>query len=188
VSGQFWWYLARSGGIVAWILLASSVALGLLQAGKLIGRASGRSWVADTHQFLGSLATVFVGVHLLALVADSYVYFGWSESLVPFASDWKPGPVAIGIVGFWLLVAIEITSLAKRHLPRTLWRTVHHLSLPLFVVATVHGFLAGTDTSAPLYVGAAAACLLALFVLALRRVVEQRSRSANYGVRHASNL
>jgi DMSO/TMAO reductase YedYZ heme-binding membrane subunit len=151
VSEQFWWYLARAGGSVAWLLLAFSVALGLMQAGKLISRPVGRSWTADTHQFLGSFATVFTCIHLLALAADGYVHFGWSEILVPMASKWQPGAVAVGVVAFWLLMAVELTSLAKRHLPRALWRTVHHLSVPLFILGTVHGVLAGTDTSVPLY-------------------------------------
>jgi DMSO/TMAO reductase YedYZ heme-binding membrane subunit len=170
VSEQFWWYLARAGGSVAWLLLAASVGLGLLQAGKLVSRPAGRSWVAETHQFLGTLATVFTSIHLLALVADGYVHFGWSEIFIPMASEWQPGAVAAGVVAFWLLMAVEATSLAKRRLPRALWRTVHHLSIPMFILGTVHGVLAGTDTSAPFYLvvaGVLGLCLCAVFVARL---------------------
>jgi len=61
------------------------------------------------------------------------------------ASSWKPGPVAFGIVGFYLLLAIELTSLAMKKLPRKLWRWVHHSSLVLYFVATYHAIAAGTD-------------------------------------------
>ena len=45
----------------------------------------------------------------------------------------------------YLLVAIEITSLAMRKMPRRTWHAVHLTSYVLFVVATVHGLTAGTD-------------------------------------------
>jgi DMSO/TMAO reductase YedYZ heme-binding membrane subunit len=61
------------------------------------------------------------------------------------ASTWKPGPVAWGVVGFYLLLAVEITSLLQRRMPRRWWRRVHLMSFPLYVVATIHLLAAGTD-------------------------------------------
>ena len=74
----------------------------------LSGRLSRRprpAWVLDLHRFLGVLAVVFAGVHLLGLVADSYVHFGPAELFVPLASSWRPGPVAWGVVALYLLLA-----------------------------------------------------------------------------------
>ena len=88
------------------------------------------------HRFLGALAVVFVLVHVLAIVADNYTSFGLADVLVPFASAWKPIPVALGIVGIYILVAVEITSLLQRHLPRTVWRQIHLASYGLFAFAT----------------------------------------------------
>ena len=45
----------------------------------------------------------------------------------------------------YLLVAVEATSLAIRHLSRRTWHAVHLTSYVTFVVATVHGLNAGTD-------------------------------------------
>jgi predicted ferric reductase len=101
--------------------------------------------VLDLHRFLGGLATIFVGVHVLGIVADSYTHFGLSDVLVPFASNWHPVAVAWGIVGIYLLAAVELTSLARRHLPRRAWRAIHVASFPLFFTATVHALAAGTD-------------------------------------------
>ena len=100
----------------------------------------------DLHRFLGGLAVFFTGIHVLGLVADSYVYFGWSEILVPMASEWKAGPVAWGVVAFYLLLAVEVTSLAMKKMPRRIWLAIHRLSLPLYALSTVHGIQAGTDT------------------------------------------
>jgi hypothetical protein len=93
------------------------------------------------------LSVCFVGIHVLALWGDSYVYFGPRELLVPLASAWRPGAVAWGIVATYLLVAIQLTSWAMRRLPRKVWHAVHLTSFPLFAAATVHGFTAGADNT-----------------------------------------
>ena len=43
---------------------------------------------------------------------------GPAELFVPLASAWKPGAVAWGVVALYLLLAIEITSLLQRRIPR----------------------------------------------------------------------
>lgn len=101
----------------------------------------------STHRYLGALAVVFTGVHVLGLVADDYVHFGLTDVLVPFASSWHPAAVAWGVVGMWLLLAVEGTSLARQHLPQHVWRGIHLSSYPLFALVTVHMLSAGTDSS-----------------------------------------
>jgi DMSO/TMAO reductase YedYZ heme-binding membrane subunit len=138
-----WWCAIT--GLVAWALLAASVLLGLMLSTHLRPSGVGPAWVLDLHRFLGGLATVFVGVHIASVIADSYVHFNLVSVLVPFASSWKPGAIAWGVVGFWLLLAVEITSLLRRSLPAKLWRRVHVASLPLYAVASLHLLLAGTE-------------------------------------------
>ena len=55
---------------------------------------------------------------------------------------------AWGITAFYLLLAVEITSLLRQRIPKSLWRKVHFLSFPLFLTATAHGITAGTDMAA----------------------------------------
>ena len=147
IDSRLWWYVARSSGLVAWALLAASMLWGLaLTTRAFAGRAAPR-WLLDLHRWLGGLAVVFVGLHLATIVGDSYVHFGLADLFVPFASAWRPADVAWGVVAFYVLIAVEVTSLLRRHLPHKLWRAVNSLSFPLFIVATVHGLLAGTDTA-----------------------------------------
>jgi predicted ferric reductase len=145
VNPQTWWFVSRSSGIIAWALVSLSVCWGLFISTKAVAKASSPAWLLDLHRYVGGLAVVFTGIHLIGLVADSYVTFGWAELFVPMASEWKPGAVAYGIVGFYLLIAIEVTSLAMKRLPRRLWRWIHRSSFPLYVIATYHGIRAGTD-------------------------------------------
>jgi len=142
---QLWWDTARAGGIVAWALLAASVLWGLVISTKATPGRLRPSWMLDVHRFLGGLAVVFVGVHVVSIVLDSFVHFGLIEVLVPLASSWHPVAVAWGIVGLYLLLAVELTSLARRRLPRRAWRTVHVLSFPTFALTTIHALTAGTD-------------------------------------------
>lgn len=146
MNGHFWWYLARASGLVAWALLSASVIWGLLLSTRITQGRPRPAWLLDLHRFLAGAAVTFTALHLVGLVADSYVHFGVVQLLVPFASSWKPGAVALGVVALYLLVAVEATSLLMRHLPRRLWRAVHGTSFVLFWLATFHLLLAGTDS------------------------------------------
>jgi DMSO/TMAO reductase YedYZ heme-binding membrane subunit len=145
VASHSWWYVARAGGLVAWGLVVASCVWGLLHATRALGRRPTPAWMLSTHRYLGALAVVFTGVHVLGLVADSYVHFGITEVLLPLASSWHPVAVAWGIVAMWLLVAVEGTSLARQHLPQHIWRGIHLLSYPILALTTVHMLSSGTD-------------------------------------------
>lgn len=144
-DSHLWWYVARSGGLVSWALAAATILWGLALSTRALGARPKAPWLLDLHRFLGGLTVVFVGVHLVGLWADTYVQFGARELFVPFASTWRPGAVAWGIVAFYLLLAVELTSLVMNRLPKKLWKGVHFTSYALFVFGTVHLFTAGTD-------------------------------------------
>ncbi len=145
MNEQFWWFLARASGIVAWVVLGLAVVFGLVLATRLVAGRHVRRWVVDMHRFLGGLGITFTLVHLAALVADNYVHFDLADLLVPMASEWRPLPVALGVVAFWFLLAVQVSSLAMRRLPRRVWRTIHLASYGSFGLATAHGLAAGTD-------------------------------------------
>ncbi len=175
MNEAIWWYLARSSGIVAWVLLTGAVLFGLVVRTKVGASPARPPWWLDLHRFLGGVATLFTVAHLAALVADSYIHFALADLLVPGASDWRPGAVAWGVVGFWLLVVVEITSLAQKRLPRRLWRWLHLASYPLFWMATLHFVTAGTDAQSPAAVGAVVAATGAvMFFTATRALLPGR--------------
>ena len=98
MSSQVWWFVSRSSGIIAWALVSLSVAWGLFISTKAVAKASSPAWLLDLHRYLGGLSVAFTAVHLIGLWADSYVEFGWAEMFVPLSTEWKPWPVAFGIV------------------------------------------------------------------------------------------
>jgi DMSO/TMAO reductase YedYZ heme-binding membrane subunit len=177
VNPHLAWYVARAAGIVAWGLLSAAVIWGLLLSTRVLqGRPTPR-WLLDLHRFLGGLAVVFTGVHVGGLVADNYLHFGLADVLVPLASRWRPGVVALGVVGLWLLLAVEITSLLMRSMPRRWWHRVHLTSYVLFWTATLHGLLAGTDASQKAFALAVDAAATLVLGLTIVRVLAPRRRT-----------
>ena len=135
------------------------------------------TWTLDLHRYLGGLASIFVVVHVTSIVLDSYTHFGLGDVLVPFASAWHPVAVAWGIVGMYLLAAVELTSLARRSLPQSVWRRTHVLAFPLWGLATLHFLTAGTDARTSIarwaIIGASG-----VVCRARRRADRRRARSA----------
>jgi len=174
LNEQIWWYLARSSGIVAWVAVTLSVLWGLALSTRILGRTAPPAWILDLHRFLGASSVIFTGVHIAGLAADNYLHFGWSEVLVPFASSWKTTPVALGVVAFYILCAIEISSLMMRRLSRSMWRWIHRSSWLLFVIVTFHGLQAGTDVHNAYYRWTALASIQLVLFLTLIRVMAQR--------------
>lgn len=173
------WYIARSAGLVAWTLLTASMLWGLVLSTKaaILGRRPRPAWTLDLHRYLGGLATIFTIVHVGAVVADSYVHFGLTAVLVPFASRWHPVAVAWGVVATYLLAAVELTSLARRHLSRRVWRVFHLAAFPLYLSATAHAVSAGTDARTWLSILAAAAGVGAVAGLTALRLSPSQSPS-----------
>ena len=178
---RFWWWLTRASGVVAWLVVAAAVVWGLLASTKMIRRRGIPAWILDLHRYLGTLTIVFVAIHVGAIYADSFVKFGPRELFVPFASTWRPHAVAWGIVSTYVLVAIQTTSWLMRKLPRKLWHRIHVLSIPMLAMATVHGFLAGTDRGNRAVQWSAFAFLIGVLFLLTVRVISP-SRSARSAV------
>lgn len=177
------WYVARAGGIIAWATCTASIIWGLTLSTRVIKRRGIPAWLLDLHRFLGALTIVFTVLHLGGLYFDTYAHFGFRDMLVPMATSWRPGAVAWGIVAFYLLLAIQITSLVMKRIPRKLWRAVHMTSVALFVTGTVHGLLAGADAANRLVqwvlVGTTAIALFLVFLrIAARNEPAENPRTA----------
>lgn len=171
MNEQTWWYVARATGYVAWALVTTSVITGLLLSTRLTNGRPKPAWILDLHRFLAGASVAFTALHLIGLVADNYVHFGAADLLVPYASSWKSGAVALGIIAFYLLAAVEISSLLMRRLPRRVWHTIHLGSYLAFWSATFHLVTAGTDAAHPASRVAAALAMTVVVFLTLIRAL-----------------
>jgi DMSO/TMAO reductase YedYZ heme-binding membrane subunit len=76
----------------------------------------------------------------------------------------------------YFLLAVELTSLARKRISKRVWRMTHFLSFPLFLFTTVHALTAGTDRSTWLLRWSVIAVSAAITLLTFVRVrqVERR--------------
>jgi len=138
------WYLARSAGIVAYLLLSSSVVLGALMAGRRDVKMP-RFAAQEIHRFLAILTAVFVAIHGGGLLLDRVVHFSFANVVVPFTGTYRPFAVGLGILAAELLTAVGISNALRERLPYRFWRRIHYATIAVWLLATVHGVLAGTD-------------------------------------------
>ncbi|MBE3568447.1 MAG: ferric reductase-like transmembrane domain-containing protein [Thermogemmatispora sp.] len=141
------WNVARAGGLTAYLLLTLAVCAGLALSAQLQSPARWPRLVNnELHNFLTLLATIFVGLHVLAVWVDPFTHFGWNEVLIPLASHYRPIWVALGICALYLGIAIGISTLLRPHIGYRWWRRLHLLTLLLFALATLHGLGSGSDS------------------------------------------
>ena len=140
------WYVARAGGMVAFGLLTTTIALGLVMSGRARLKRWPRFAVEDVHRFASLLTWCFVGIHALALLADTYLPFSVSDLLVPGTAPYRPLATAFGVVAFELLAALALANLLRGRLRHRVWRRMHYLNFAVWLLALGHGVTAGSDS------------------------------------------
>jgi predicted ferric reductase len=152
VLASLTWDVSRSSGVIAYVLLSASVIVGLTMSTRLSSGRPSLPWLLDVHRMLSGVGVTLVGVHIVSILADTFVGFSLVDVLVPFSSGWRPAGVAAGIVAMYLLVAVEVSSLLRNRLAKRTWRRIHFLSFVLFLLTSVHFLAAGTDSGGRLSV------------------------------------
>lgn len=156
------WLASRAAGFTALGLLTVQIALGLVLShptNKSTWKLSKRLFPWHENAWVFVLA--FLAAHVVSLVLDPYAGVGLVGAFVPGLSDYRSAPVALGTLSLWALLATGLTARYTRLLPSGAWLAIHRLSLVVFVLAWMHGLLAGTDSIAMLafYVASAGAVL-----------------------------
>lgn len=169
MSNTAWWYLTRASGLTAWVFLTLTLVWGALSAGRMVAGKGARRWLDDLHPYLATIGLVTLILHVVGAVADSTVGLTWLDTVLPFTAAWNPVGIAAGVLALWLLVAVEATSLLRRHLARTTWRQIHLLSYAGAIMATMHAILAGTDLRTPVVAAAGFAAVVAAAAISIRR-------------------
>jgi ferredoxin-NADP reductase/DMSO/TMAO reductase YedYZ heme-binding membrane subunit len=148
IDPHLWWYVARASGLVAWAAMTASVVWGVLLATRVLRSIDNPAWLQDLHRWLGGTALVMTGLHIVSLMLDSWARFTLAEVLVPLAAEYRPWPVALGIVAFYLLVAVYGSSLLRARMSRRLWKALHYGSYAAVVLVSFHAGWSGTDVGA----------------------------------------
>jgi len=138
------WYLTRATGLVSFVLLTGSVALGLLMTGKAASRLR-RNATYDLHRFVALLTLILTVVHTFIVLPDAFIGFSVWELLVPFASPYRATYMALGTLSLYLMGVVIATFYMRPFVPYSAWRVIHYATFAVFVMALVHGIGAGSD-------------------------------------------
>ena len=169
------WYATRATGIVSLVLLTLALVFGILTA----GRARSRSWPAivqsDLHKRVSVLAMVFLSIHVLTAVLDTYVHLGWASIVVPFSSSYEPLWTGLGAVALDLMLAVALSSALRQRISARTWRGIHWLAYGSWPLAMAHTLGEGTDGLKLWMDVLAALCTVAVGAALGWRIVEHRT-------------
>jgi predicted ferric reductase len=144
--------------------------LGLLvnRQGRLPGLP--RFAVTGLHRNISLIAVVFVCIHVLTAVADTYVSVPLTSAVVPFASGYERLWLGFGAISLDLMIAMIVTSLLRGHLSYRLWRAVHWLAYLSWPVALAHSIGSSTDMQKGPLLDLAVACAILVAIGLIWRV------------------
>ena len=143
------WLTARAAGFTTLVLLSLQVSLGLI----LSHPTNKSTWKLSKllfpwHENAWVFVLAFLAVHIVTVVLDGYAKVGLLGAFVPGASEYRTPAVALGTIALYALLITGLTARYTKLLPAGTWLRIHRLSLAVFVLAWLHGVLAGTDSVA----------------------------------------
>ena len=105
-----WWYLNRSSGVVATVLIVVALMSGLFFSAHATGDRPRPKWWLDLHNYVGGLAFIFTVIHIVAVYLDQLNNIGLTEIFVPMTADgWQWG-MTWGVIGTYLFAAVVFSS------------------------------------------------------------------------------
>jgi hypothetical protein len=145
VETPWTWYISRATGLVSFSLLYLSIFLGLTIRVPFMRKAFAPLFALQGHCWIAFQAILFALIHAVMLMFHAYTNFRLVDILIPYASPLWPGTIALGIVGFYLMVILTASSYARKYMSQKLWRGLHFANIILYGVVVAHAFLLGTD-------------------------------------------
>jgi len=90
------------------------------------------------HNWTAYFVLLLIVVHPAALLLRSSTHFGLSDVLCPIHSPVQPTFNTVGAASFYLLVIVIVTSILRLRMARPVWRKLHYLVFPAFVLMFIH--------------------------------------------------
>lgn len=155
VTASWPWYVTRASGLIAagLLILLMLSGISLITGHHYKFMEPLKAWA--NHRILGISFAAAVLVHILSLLFDKYITFNIGDVFLPFASNYKPVQiggwhlgsfgVASGVLAFYFVALVIITSLTIIEKSPFIWRLIHFLSYGLMFLVFLHALLIGTD-------------------------------------------
>ncbi|HEY7831326.1 MAG TPA: ferric reductase-like transmembrane domain-containing protein [Solirubrobacteraceae bacterium] len=172
---SIYWYLTRATGAVALVLLTMSLALGVMDTRRFNTTRWPRFVIDGLHRNASLLALVFLAVHIVTTVLDSFVSIPLSAAIIPFNNGYKTFWLGLGTVAFDLMLAVLITSMLRQRIGYGTWRAVHWCSYACWPIALAHTLGTGSDASKAWLLVISIGCIATVLVAVLVRVLPARA-------------
>ncbi len=156
------WYMTRASGIVTLLLLTATMILGVATTNRFRARHWPGFAQQELHRRISILTVVFLAIHVVTSVLDSFVTISWLAIVVPFTSSFSRFWVGLGAVALDLMIAVIVSSLLRPHLKPGTWRGIHWLAYLCWPVALVHTIGMGTDARTHWVLALVFACVVAV--------------------------
>ncbi len=170
------WVTARAAGIAALLAASGSVALGLVSALRPQVTRGRRIELHAAHEALALATIVLIAVHALALLVDPVLRPGIAGLLVPFAAPYRPFATALGQLAAIGMCALALSFYARGRFGAQAWRRAHRFIPAFWMLAVLHGLLAGSDAGRPWFVAAVGVPALAAIALLCARYARPAMR------------
>jgi sulfoxide reductase heme-binding subunit YedZ len=178
IGGKTLWYLTRSTGLVALLLLTATVVLGVVASVGWTTERWPRFLSQGVHRNLSLFCVGFVALHVVTTVSDGYVPIGFADAFLPFLTPYRPLWVGLGALAFDLLLVVLVTSALRHRIGYDSWRFIHWLAYLCWPIAMFHSLGSGSDSSLPFTLGLDAACTAAVLAAVAWRVGTGRTFGA----------
>jgi methionine sulfoxide reductase heme-binding subunit len=165
------WYLTRSSGAVALILLTFALALGVVDVRRWSSETWPRFVVDSLHRNVSLLALAFLCLHILTAVLDSFAPIALVNAVIPFTGTYRPFWLGLGALSFDLILAVTITSLLRRQMGHSIWRAIHWLAYASWPIALLHGLGTGSDVKSAWMLAISIGCLIVVIAVVLARIL-----------------
>lgn len=170
------WEWIRILGFLAYFYFTIAIVFGLLRKSSFI--TAQKNLLYQIHQSASWFGLLALIGHMIVLTIDQYQPYTLKDLLIPFANEYATIPTAFGIIAFYLFFIVIFTSdvLIKR-MKGNIWKGVHMLVLPAWLISLVHGILIGTDSDNPfvlLFYGITAG--ITILVMLLRYLMKEPAK------------
>jgi len=144
--------------------------LGVIDVGRYTTTHLPRFIVDGMHRTVSLLAVVFLIVHIVTSALDSFASIPLIDSVVPFAGAYRPIWLGLGAASFDLMLAVVITSLARRRIGYRAWRFTHWFAYASWPLALLHGLGTGSDVKSTWMIAISGGCVAAVLLAVFLRV------------------
>jgi methionine sulfoxide reductase heme-binding subunit len=165
-----YWYLTRSTGAVALILLTLALALGVVDVRRWNSETWPRFVIDSLHRNVSLLALAFLCLHILTAVLDGFAPISLVNAVIPFTGSYRPFWLGLGALSFDLILAVILTSLLRRRMGHSTWRAVHWLTYASWPIALLHGLGTGSDVKSTWMLAISIGCLIVAIGAVLVRI------------------